>query len=155
MRQIYEQCSRVLVYLGSGIGLQAHGRAPSRRRLHEIEGPSAFPRPPPHDGSLILQELLTPKYFSRVWASTGAPWVRFVAQQAIPATNVYEALRLTAESQVSDPRDKLFALMGLLREDDRLHPDYGLCIQHFFVGLVSYLITKQGLFQILTHAAGL
>ncbi|RFU26983.1 hypothetical protein B7463_g9347, partial [Scytalidium lignicola] len=64
MREIYEQCSRVLVYLGPDLVLPTIGQFPIRHRLHELG--SVTIRSLQHS-RLSLEKLLRRKYFSRVW----------------------------------------------------------------------------------------
>ncbi|KAH8803604.1 heterokaryon incompatibility protein-domain-containing protein, partial [Xylogone sp. PMI_703] len=64
MRHIYEQCSRVLVYLGPDLALPAVGQFPIRHRLHELDKVTinTLQHSPPN-----LEKLLIRNYFSRVW----------------------------------------------------------------------------------------
>lgn len=58
LRRIYEQCSRVIVYLGAD---PIRPAAPLRRQpLHELEDYSP-------QQIITLRDLLQRKYFSRVW----------------------------------------------------------------------------------------
>ncbi|KAK3942946.1 heterokaryon incompatibility protein-domain-containing protein [Diplogelasinospora grovesii] len=72
MGQIYEQCLRVIVYLGSDLVLSLpRGEFPSRCRLSELENGSIRPRLPANhklgDTPLNLREILRRQYFGRVW----------------------------------------------------------------------------------------
>jgi hypothetical protein len=69
--QIYEQCSRVIVYLRADLISSTHDRFPTRHLLHEIESDSIHPRLPndcqlKHTG-ISLREILKRNYFNTVW----------------------------------------------------------------------------------------
>jgi hypothetical protein len=68
MGQIYEDCSRVLVYLGHDI-VTASAPFPSYRQLHEFnDHPPHFPENHPfHSEKFTFDKFLQRKYFSRVW----------------------------------------------------------------------------------------
>ncbi|KAH7329448.1 heterokaryon incompatibility protein-domain-containing protein, partial [Stachybotrys elegans] len=201
MAQIYEQCSRVIVYLGADLILPLHGHFPARHRLHELEGDSIRPQLP--KGHRLehtrpsLRDILKRRYFSRVWViqelvfpqraiirigdvdfwtdsvtsthlagavprdwqweSTAAPWLQYMAQKALPVNSIYELLRITAESRATDPRDRLFGVVGLLQNEDAraFQPDYSLSAQHFFIGLFAHFIINMKALHLFQWAAGL
>ncbi|KAL6898689.1 heterokaryon incompatibility domain-containing protein [Trichoderma evansii] len=73
MRQIYEECARVIVYLGTDVSRPAQGRFPHQRRLEDLDQHSRrLYTPSSNDGSLeqldvAMRTLLQRRYFSRVW----------------------------------------------------------------------------------------
>lgn len=73
MRQIYEECARVIVYLGPDIALAAQGQFPHRRRLEEIDQELShlYKSSSDDDNSgqidIAMRTLLQRRYFSRVW----------------------------------------------------------------------------------------
>ncbi|KAI8627243.1 heterokaryon incompatibility protein-domain-containing protein [Xylariaceae sp. FL1651] len=71
MTQIYEECSRVIVYLGPDVASPLPGRFPRRRELEELAQYSSSPKEK-YLGDIELtghamQALLRRRYFSRVW----------------------------------------------------------------------------------------
>ncbi|EHK47062.1 hypothetical protein TRIATDRAFT_45771 [Trichoderma atroviride IMI 206040] len=73
MRQIYEECARVIVYLGPDIALPAQGQFPHRRRLEELNqhlrhlDKSSFDDDNSGQVDVAMRTLLQRRYFSRVW----------------------------------------------------------------------------------------
>lgn len=73
MRQIYEECTRVIVYLGTDIVLPAQGQFPHRRRLEELnQHLRHLHKSSSNDDNLgqlgvAMRTLLQRRYFGRVW----------------------------------------------------------------------------------------
>ncbi len=59
-----------------------------------------------------------------------------------PSMRVGHLLQTTLAFEATDPRDKVFALLGLVHEDDRsaLKPDYSKPIQQVYTELAHHLI---------------
>ncbi|RYP60681.1 hypothetical protein DL769_008020 [Monosporascus sp. CRB-8-3] len=92
------------------------------------------------------------------WNSTAAPWVQYTAQRAFPATDIFEVIRLTSTSRASDPRDKVFGVLGLIQDETQrraLQPNYSLSTQHVFIGLLAHCIINQKAIHVFLYAAGL
>ena len=71
MRQIYEQCSRVIAYLGNDVVTRSKP-FPHYRPLYELHKASTdrelFPDNHPYHATFFgLKELLSRKYFTRIW----------------------------------------------------------------------------------------
>lgn len=62
-----------------------------------------------------------------------------------PMSNLETLLKRTMTFLATDPRDKVFALLGLAHEDDRLAivPDYSKSIKEVFAELAVYLISRN------------
>ncbi|CAH0050870.1 unnamed protein product [Clonostachys solani] len=107
------------------------------------------------------------------WANTAAAWVQHMAKGTLGIKSLQELLRLTSLSQATDPRDRLFGLLGILpdlsakevggassRSGDSslplwgLHADYSLSYQHVFIGLFGYCLINLRQPTILNHAWG-
>ncbi|KAI1377116.1 hypothetical protein F4677DRAFT_459461, partial [Hypoxylon crocopeplum] len=58
---------------------------------------------------------------------------------------------IMGSTAASDPRDKVFAILGLFRglEDAGLIPDYSLSISQVYIGVAAYLITRHNMRHIL------
>jgi hypothetical protein len=71
MGEIYEQCSRAIVYLGPDLASSTQDRFPSRRLFHEIESDTINAQLPDSrqfkSAGLNLWKILKRNYFSRVW----------------------------------------------------------------------------------------
>ncbi|CBF80201.1 hypothetical protein AN7834.2 [Aspergillus nidulans FGSC A4] len=190
MAKIYEQCSRVIVYLGQDLVIPVESDSVlPRRRLHELESDPVFLS---SSRQITLAGILSRRYFSRVWViqelvlsqraiirigtceawadsrtwhslsrswrwdSTGAPWVQHMAQKAVPVQNILGVLRLVSKSQASDPRDKLFGVIGLYPDGaSELPPDYSISVQHVLTGFFAYCIIRLKESHLFFRAAGL
>ncbi|KAM7195147.1 heterokaryon incompatibility HET-6 protein [Rhypophila sp. PSN 637] len=195
---IYQNCLRVVVYLGPDIVFADSPKHhhPSRRGLHEFDqvmnGNTAT------KGITTLRKLFTRKYFSRVWViqnlvlarsavipvghtqfwasnltckflasssafnstafgwnSTAAPWMQFLGRTFIEEADDYETLRHTWLCKASDPRDRVFGILGLLESNpDRcglaitttsfgtrgLLPSYRISAHHVFIGFFAHIL---------------
>ncbi|KAK0641411.1 heterokaryon incompatibility protein-domain-containing protein, partial [Cercophora newfieldiana] len=99
------------------------------------------------------------------WDATPAPWFQHIGQGEFPTRDLYDILRLTSNSRASDPRDRVFGILGLLQRGDegmkehpedysQLQPDYSLSAQQVFIGVVAHLIINCEAKAILYHAVG-
>jgi len=97
------------------------------------------------------------------WDTTGAPWLQHIAQKAFPTSDLYDILRLTSKSRASDPRDRVFGILGLIQPDHEgaarpfdtpPRPDYSLSAQQVFIGLFAHLIINGKVDRLLQHAVG-
>ncbi|KAI0151169.1 hypothetical protein BJ166DRAFT_595517 [Pestalotiopsis sp. NC0098] len=186
MRRIYSDCLQCLVYLGPDV-VQWHGtRLPGRQRLHELERPSLerlleerryFSR------LWVIQELiLSPRIIipigdtvywadhttnTRVqdnsstawdWDATRAPWLQDVSQRRLSIQTACESLLLTRHAHCTDPRDRLFGMLGLLAakpgSEPSLQPNYALSSQHMWLGFFAYSLVKDAAVWLLYNAAG-
>ncbi|OCK78244.1 hypothetical protein K432DRAFT_444772 [Lepidopterella palustris CBS 459.81] len=92
------------------------------------------------------------------WDSTAAPWVRNIAQRRLPVKDITEVIPQTWNSLASDPRDRLFGVLGLIQNDERdlaLQPDYSLSEQHVFIGIFAHCVVNLKACHFLFCAAGL
>lgn len=90
--------------------------------------------------------------------STSASWIQHLGKGVVPGQKLWELLLDTRQSKSSDPRDKIFGVLGLISDKqglDALTPDYGISVQHAFIGISVYLLLKQRNTNILRYAAGL
>ena len=89
-------------------------------------------------------------------ADCPAPWLRYLANQFLPeeSRNLLEALLLTKESKSSDPRDKVFGFLGLLR-DPRLGPNYGASPVQVFVGSFLHRLVAEEDVDVLYFSRGM
>lgn len=92
------------------------------------------------------------------WDATVAPWLQHVSQERFSIQTACESLLLTRHTRCSDPRDRLFGLLGLLDPkrgpDAPLQPNYALSNQHIWLGLFAYSILKDAAVWLLYNAAG-
>ncbi|KAI1662261.1 HET-domain-containing protein [Daldinia decipiens] len=67
-----------------------------------------------------------------------------------------QLLDATSSCQASDPRDNVFAVLGLLRNSifEGLAPDYLLSKEEVYIGIASYLILRHGKTEILLYPKG-
>lgn len=109
------------------------------------------------------------------WENTPAPWLQHIAQGGSSIKGLRDAIRMSFLSQATDPRDRIFGLLGILsqisepsrpRLDSRssktsslrpsmdLYADYSIPCQHVFIGLFAYCLLTLKEPQILFHALG-
>lgn len=64
---------------------------------------------------------------------------------SLPLSNLESLLRRTMTFQSTDPRDKVFALLGIAQEEDRsaIVPDYSKSLKTVYADLAIYLISKN------------
>ncbi|RSM08375.1 hypothetical protein CDV31_008187 [Fusarium ambrosium] len=179
MGNIYERCLRAIVYLGEDVVRPPshNNRAyPARRDLNKVSAAAVdlhqvlkmryFQR------VWVIQELIqapmvvipirgveliagrcmaNPKEVA--WDETDAPWMRHICTgQSDPALTMI--LRQTSNSQSTDPRDKVFGLLGFLPETKKLRPNYLLSSLHIYIGTIAYMLLNEGHSLLLTEAAG-
>ncbi|KAL8403005.1 hypothetical protein RB594_008314 [Gaeumannomyces avenae] len=145
MSDIYAQCTSVLVYLGPDECSPEHleGRSnPHRAALAPIKIKEWLDRRY-FSRVWIIQELVLPgqvvvrsrgvEFFAHgsqlegfaelcimqgTWETTPAQWVQHVAKRSLSTVDMLSVIRLTWKSDASDPRDRIFGILGLL-EDGR------------------------------------
>ncbi|KAH9213872.1 heterokaryon incompatibility protein-domain-containing protein, partial [Leptodontidium sp. 2 PMI_412] len=77
------------------------------------------------------------------WKSTKAPWMKFLCSVAsLQGETLFDVIETTMGSQASDPRDKLFGLLGLVPSSISadLIPDYSISMLHTHIGIFSYVL---------------
>lgn len=95
-----------------------------------------------------------------IWDKTRAPWLQHIAQGGSKINGLRDAIRISALSQATDPRDRIFGLLGILSQipepSTRLDPrssttlsvrpsmdlsaDYSIPCQHVFIGLFAHCL---------------
>ena len=106
-----------------------------------------------HAESGFLQKWLPTSW----WSETSAPWFQHISGGDLFQQSLPQLLALTSSAQCTDPRDRLFGILGLLATKDEailMLPDYSLPVQQVFIGLFAHLIINDGLVNILYHASG-
>ncbi|KAI0167749.1 heterokaryon incompatibility protein-domain-containing protein [Pestalotiopsis sp. NC0098] len=199
MRNIYRNASRVVVYLGPRTVLpsnQQHRRRFRLDELHAFEGKDTqkinelfghryFSRVWVIQELLLAKSLCMPLHDSDYhadstsikrldinWVETKVPWFQHTAGGRMFARDeIGLLLDQTWNSEATDPRDKLFGVLGLAdtafsahwppgtantkeQLDYSLLPDYTLPTQEIFIGLVAYVVIVLGQWHILERAAG-
>jgi hypothetical protein len=93
------------------------------------------------------------------WNKTAAPWFQHVATRQLPGSGkdqFYNMLNLTRASQATDERDKVFALLGVLEDQEQIiRPDYSLSVNHVFIGIFAHLLLNLVDLRVLSNASGL
>lgn len=79
----------------------------------------------------------------------GREWLEFMGQcYRLCHTTLYEALRMTFDSQATDPRDKIFGILGILGPNptySQIVPEYSLSMRDCVIGAIGLilLISKE------------
>ncbi|KAF3763936.1 HET-domain-containing protein, partial [Cryphonectria parasitica EP155] len=85
------------------------------------------------------------------------PWLHMVSQQSLRVTDTLEALSIVRYSQATDPRDRLFGILGLIRHDQpegRLQFDYSLSDEQLWIGFFAHVLLVEKIFWFLEFARG-
>lgn len=167
MGKIYSRASRVLVYLGEAsesaakamaiIACQQSDIEGGKKRLQELSERAYFHRTwIIQEVALALKAIVTCGGATVHWADLCSAFrsygieLNWITHFSIPAhhrrksPDLFELLRDTRNSLCSDPRDKVFGVIGLVEDDEaRLLPvDYALSFQQLYTGLAAYWIHK-------------
>ncbi|KAK1761227.1 heterokaryon incompatibility protein-domain-containing protein, partial [Echria macrotheca] len=176
MPVIYATAQRVLVYLGddrpsvdiksSRLKAGWNGWEDRWNEMDEnLKRPYFF-------RSWIIQEiamaksaLVTDGKSWRVWpihndlkeTKTFLPWISHFDKRKYKTPNDLVQLVIDSwTSQASDPRDKVFALLGVISgaAADGLIADYSLSMEHVYTGFASFALQKLGAISLLKYAGG-
>lgn len=185
MSFIYQNCRRVIVYLGN-----------------EEPHPKTY-RPRQPLATIRIEQLelaLRTRYFSRVWViqelllspealipikdvdylvdnrtasvlekrnpswdwhHTSAPWLQHMTAGApFSEDEIFRALKQTCSSKATDPRDKIYGVLGLLKQDNRrdlnqfsITPNYSISFLEAFVSLCNYYLSTTNNASLFLNAA--
>lgn len=92
-----------------------------------------------------LRSMIGDKYPGK---SVGPSWTRFRdTRDSIRRSDILSLLVDTTACLCADPRDKVFALLGLIRfwEQEPILPDYTLTIKEVYIGIAAFLVQKCGM----------
>jgi hypothetical protein len=171
MRDIYTSAARVLTYLGDKHDLLdtvAERSVSDGQRFDPFhEDLKAIVRMPYFSRIWVVQELLLSKTASLTFDDHTMHWTDFSSHvKSLTASkedgfygnwvgllskrrrikDLMSALQITQDCRCSDPRDRVYGLMGLVDDEDRnnLPIDYELSVQQLYTGLTMYWLTKPG-----------
>ncbi|PMD13488.1 hypothetical protein NA56DRAFT_585628, partial [Hyaloscypha hepaticicola] len=92
------------------------------------------------------------------WGSTAAPWFQHASQPWVTAEDqigLLGLMRLTWECQSTDPRDKVFGVLGLDQWVPPIRPDYSISLQHVFIGIFAHCLINLRDTRVLSIASGI
>lgn len=93
------------------------------------------------------------------WKDSAAEWVRYASRQSNFEGDLCEALEIVSQCECSDPRDRLFGIMGLIDPNftiqHGLRVDYSLSSKHLWVGFFAHCLLTLKITWFLAHAAGI
>ncbi|KAK3326653.1 hypothetical protein B0H66DRAFT_637894 [Apodospora peruviana] len=100
---------------------------------------------------------LTVKFMDFDWDSTAAPWLQYLGDCSCDQNDLFPALHRTWLCEASDPRDRIFGILGLLRSEgqDILVSDYRISTRHIFIGVFAHILINHGVASVLMSASGL
>ncbi|KAK3996790.1 heterokaryon incompatibility protein-domain-containing protein [Cladorrhinum sp. PSN332] len=84
--------------------------------------------------------------------NTTSPWLQYATQGRYLNLNVFQLMAATAKSKATDPRDKLYGLLGLTAST--AFPDYTISYAHALIGVTAHYIFDLHCPDILSHAYG-
>ncbi|RSL83279.1 hypothetical protein CEP51_004602 [Fusarium floridanum] len=182
MGSIYQRCLRTVVYLGQDV-VARHGNNNSNRAyparrdlntesasavdLHHLLKMRYFQRVwviqelvlspmvviPVNGVELIARRRGTASRDEVAWHESDAPWMRYLCAERSD-TSLKGILEETQNSQSTDPRDKVFGLLGVLSGSTGFRPDYLLSERHIYVGTIAYMLLNESHSYLLIEAAG-
>lgn len=84
------------------------------------------------------------------------PWYDTIEDTQAQSDHILDMTVRSRRRQASDPRDKVFALLGISSgldlEDPRIAIDYSKPVDRVFTDFASYLIESSGRYDVLSHA---
>ncbi|KAK1854811.1 heterokaryon incompatibility protein HET-6-like protein [Colletotrichum chrysophilum] len=113
------------------------------------------------DGSTANQ--ISDLYTSLAWRYSAAEWFGYMCQAVQIEKNISRLLKMTSDAEATDPRDRVFGLLGIAQAEEdlfshtrncELQADYSLSCQHVFIGIVAHCLLNSGWDQILYAACG-
>ncbi|KAK3377316.1 hypothetical protein B0T24DRAFT_592927 [Lasiosphaeria ovina] len=165
---LYKHCRRIVVYRGPDVVNPSPGQwYPVRRGLEEIA--TLMPASSRYqlfgdDGKISLRSLLQRRSKSLLqrkynvghsWEDTETPWLQYATQGRFLELNILQLMELTASSKCSDPRDKVFGLLGMIQEGHGVPiPDYTLSMSHVLTEVAAYCVLDARCPELFYNAAG-
>jgi Heterokaryon incompatibility protein (HET) len=185
MDDVYRKASRVLIYLGeedatSNIAMDAITRSMSQRvRTSSIEATTKLIENRPWFHRMwVIQEVALADCALVICGSKCVPWACFTSWRArkeyelegwidFPPTLTYgpmavkqmsllQQLHETRRSRSTDPRDKVFALMGLLAPEERssVFVDYSISVSELYLDVATVILKLTKSLRILSGVGG-
>ncbi|KAK2809800.1 hypothetical protein FQN50_003440 [Emmonsiellopsis sp. PD_5] len=168
MREIYTNASGVIAYLGaasadSDSAIDSLKGSKSDRRTAQQ---SLFQRP--YFSRLwAIQEVVLAKRLELLCGRQSVPWLNHFppaelsiispgapswlidmsSWSKVTGQNLLRLLIDTSSYKCSDPRDKVFGLLGLVQEQG-LTPDYSISVEDVYTGIAAYIIKHHRNFDI-------
>ncbi|KAJ5974359.1 heterokaryon incompatibility protein-domain-containing protein [Penicillium waksmanii] len=176
-REIYANAKDILTFIGDSspetglvLGNLKEANAGGVVEIHSAESQRAwgcFSDLPIFSRVWIFQELLVGRHLVLISGDSATPWSKgtkiTVAPNSTNSSIVHRIIGnessdnefldiLLAASQYdcSDPRDKVFGVLGLV--DEAIRPDYSLSVEDVYTGIAAYLATYLGDMRILNFA---
>ncbi|KAF6828994.1 heterokaryon incompatibility protein [Colletotrichum musicola] len=164
MPQIYSRARLVLIYIGEA--------CPEDEQLLRLLAAGDL-APDFWEVALARRALLLCGSHSIPWSSFQVPQlearglaqadlealpsvVRFQAPQYRDSSDLLQLLDWARSSRATDPRDKVFAVYGLLfgAEIDGLHPDYTLSVKDVYLRIAAWIAQRFGILALLARCVG-
>jgi len=92
------------------------------------------------------------------WDSTAAPWFQHASQRYLTAedrNSLLEMIKLTWKCQSTDPRDKVFGILGLDHSEPPIRPDYSISVKHVFIGIFAHCLINLRDTRVFSWASGI
>lgn len=171
MGQIYKNSLRVVIYLGKDIAHTSNNRGIRRRlKLTDVQikhrqdmlrelfshryftrlwiiqevilAPSAIL--PFYGDDLLLGPLSLGQMMNTISLDDSkiAPWIQHLFKGSIEGGCLEDALAMTSSATASDPRDKIFGVLGLVSHKIP-NLNYQISAQHCFIGTVAHILIHE------------
>ena len=117
----------------------------------------------PLEGAEFIAGPLTARFIEKNdnswhWSSTSTPWMQYINSRSLmQEKGLFNVLKMTRDSYSTDPRDKVFGVLGLVMDNVSLaglKPDYSLSSVHIYIGVFAYTLIKLERVEVLICAAG-
>lgn len=77
----------------------------------------------------------------------GRKWLEYMGQDyKLRQATLYEGLRMTIDSQATDPRDRIFGILGILGANpvySKIVPDYSISMRDCFIGAIGATVINS------------
>jgi len=91
------------------------------------------------------------------WDSASAPWFQHAIKQRLTpedGQNLLNVLKLTSSCKYTDPRDKVFGVLGLNTSTPAIRPDYSLSEKEVIIGIFVHCLISLQDTRVLSWASG-
>lgn len=90
------------------------------------------------------------------WELSTVPWMRDLCGGSFHvSTTLFDVLCRTWQSKATDPRDKVFGVLGLVDSKSSITPDYNISVQHVLTGIMAHALLNLRITEVLLRASGL
>ncbi|KAF4809900.1 Heterokaryon incompatibility protein 6, OR allele [Colletotrichum siamense] len=191
MGRIYENASRLIIYLGPDLVPPTSTSSPYPRRHHLkeldtlVERPKLPSEPLSSPKQWTISDIFRREYFRRLWIiqelvmsrnitlrigdtdlivdqsvrACEIPWFDFITSKSmgniVSGRHLQTAVELAGASRASDPRDKIFGVLGLVDVGKhQIAAEYSISCRHLAIGYYAYCLLAKKDLCVMIQASG-